>query len=121
MHLAGDGFRASAAPLTAAQVARPLHEYLEGLRYMRQQPLILAVALLGRKRLCGGRRSRYEVLDAQQPLTLRAQVLFRPVLEPVRPAHHAAAGADPHRPELAAAAHRALSGGAAQGPKICLV
>ena len=47
MHPPEGGFRASVAPLTGAQVARPWHEYVEGLRYMRQQPLILAVALLG--------------------------------------------------------------------------
>lgn len=41
------GFRAPAAPLAGAPIARPWHEYLEGLRYMRQQPLIMGIALLG--------------------------------------------------------------------------
>ena len=41
------GFRAASGTLTEAVRARPWHEYIEGLRYMRQQPLILAIALLG--------------------------------------------------------------------------
>jgi MFS family permease len=41
------GFRAAARPLTEAERARPWHEYVEGLRYMRRQPLILGIALLG--------------------------------------------------------------------------
>jgi MFS family permease len=41
------GFRPVPKPLTTANVARPWHEYVEGLRYMRRQPLILGIALLG--------------------------------------------------------------------------
>ena len=41
------GFRAASGTLAEAVRARPWHEYVEGLRYMRQQPLILAIALLG--------------------------------------------------------------------------
>jgi predicted MFS family arabinose efflux permease len=43
----GTGFRASRAALTEADVLRPGREYLEGLRYMRQHPLILGIALVG--------------------------------------------------------------------------
>ena len=39
-------FRASRAAFTETQVARPWHEYTEGLRYMRGVPLILGIALL---------------------------------------------------------------------------
>ena len=39
--------RAARRPLTQAQVARPWHEYVEGLRYMRRQPLLIGIALLG--------------------------------------------------------------------------
>ena len=46
-----------------AQRARPWHEYVEGLRYMRQQPLILAIALLGH-RLGLRRRRRADSLHA---------------------------------------------------------
>ena len=63
------GFRASVAPLTGAQVARPWHEYVEGLRYMRQQPLILAVALLGIGWASGGGA-------AQILFTLFGEVVF---------------------------------------------
>jgi MFS family permease len=41
------GFRSAAAPLIAGARARPWHEYVEGLRYMRRRPLLLAIALLG--------------------------------------------------------------------------
>jgi MFS family permease len=39
-------FRAERAALTEAQVARPWHEYVEGLRYMRHAPLILGIAVI---------------------------------------------------------------------------
>jgi len=39
-------FRAPRASLTEAQVARPWHEYVEGLRYMRSVPLILGIAVV---------------------------------------------------------------------------
>jgi MFS family permease len=41
------GFRAVRSALTETEVVRPMHEYVEGLRYMRQHPLILAIALIG--------------------------------------------------------------------------
>jgi MFS family permease len=40
------GFRPPRAALTESDVARPWHEYREGLRYMRSSPLILGLALL---------------------------------------------------------------------------
>jgi MFS family permease len=40
------GFRAERRDLSEDKVARPLHEYLEGLRYMRATPLILGVGLV---------------------------------------------------------------------------
>ncbi len=39
-------FRPQRAALTESDVARPWHEYREGLRYMRSSPLILGIALL---------------------------------------------------------------------------
>lgn len=41
------GFRAVRKALTETEVVRPWHEYVEGLRYMRDHPLILAIALIG--------------------------------------------------------------------------
>jgi MFS family permease len=41
------GFRAQRRSLTEADVVRPWHEYKEGLRYMRGEPLVLGIALLG--------------------------------------------------------------------------
>jgi MFS family permease len=40
------GFRAVRRDLSEDRVARPWHEYIEGLRYMRSQPLILAIGLV---------------------------------------------------------------------------
>jgi MFS family permease len=40
-------FRAQRTDLTEDRVARPWHEYAEGLRYMRSSPLILAIGLVG--------------------------------------------------------------------------
>ena len=39
--------RPSTRAMTEADVMRPFREYAEGLRYMRRQPLLLAIALLG--------------------------------------------------------------------------
>lgn len=47
LYLPGQGFRPLRRALTEAQVVRPLHEYAEGLRYMREHPLILGIALIG--------------------------------------------------------------------------
>jgi MFS family permease len=63
------GFRAAARPLTEAARARPWHEYAEGLRYMRQQPLILAITLLGIGWATGGGA-------AQILFTLFGEVVF---------------------------------------------
>ena len=43
LHLPGRGFRPPARALTEAQVVRPWHEYVEGLRYMRSVPLVLGL------------------------------------------------------------------------------
>jgi MFS family permease len=40
-------FRAQRSDLSEDRVARPWHEYAEGLRYMRSSPLILAIGLVG--------------------------------------------------------------------------
>ena len=47
LFVASGGFRAVRNALTETQVVRPWHEYKEGLRYMREHPLILAIALIG--------------------------------------------------------------------------
>jgi predicted MFS family arabinose efflux permease len=63
------GFRAPAAALAGAPIARPWHEYLEGLRYMRQQPLLMGIALLGIGWASGGGA-------AQILFTLFGEVVF---------------------------------------------
>jgi len=45
LHVAG-GFRAQRRDLSEDKVLRPWHEYLEGVRYMRATPLILAIGLV---------------------------------------------------------------------------
>jgi len=47
LHVAGDAFQPRKSALTEAEVVRPWHEYKEGLRYMRANPLILGIALIG--------------------------------------------------------------------------
>jgi MFS family permease len=47
LHLPGAGFRPKREALTEAEVVRPWHEYMEGLRYMRSTPLIFGIALIG--------------------------------------------------------------------------
>ncbi len=47
LFVASGGFRAVRNALTETEVVRPWHEYKEGLRYMRDHPLILAIALIG--------------------------------------------------------------------------
>jgi MFS family permease len=47
MRLAGDRVRRTDRAMTEADVMRPFREYAEGLRYLRSQPLMLAIALLG--------------------------------------------------------------------------
>ena len=46
LFLPGNGFRPPRSSLTEAEVVRPWHEYVEGLRYMRATPLILGLALI---------------------------------------------------------------------------
>jgi len=43
----GKGFRPKRKPLDETEVVRPWHEYMEGLRYMRSNPLILGIGLIG--------------------------------------------------------------------------
>jgi MFS family permease len=47
LHVEGDAFQPRRTALTEAEVVRPWHEYAEGLRYMRANPLILGIALIG--------------------------------------------------------------------------
>ena len=47
LHVEGDAFQPRKLALTEAEVVRPWHEYVEGLRYMRANPLILGIALIG--------------------------------------------------------------------------
>jgi len=39
-------FRAVRSALTETEVARPWHEYKEGLRYLRATPLLLGIAMI---------------------------------------------------------------------------
>ena len=61
--------RRRGAALTEAQVARPWHEYVEGLRYMRAHPLLIGIALLGVGWASGGGA-------AQILFTLFGEVVF---------------------------------------------
>jgi MFS family permease len=47
LHVKGGGFRPKREAITEAEVVRPWHEYMEGLRYMRATPLIFGIALIG--------------------------------------------------------------------------
>ncbi len=47
LFLPGRGFHAERRALTEAQVVRPWHEYMEGLRYLRGHPLIFGISLIG--------------------------------------------------------------------------
>src|SRR5262245_25910832 len=47
LRLAAGEPRRPAAAMTEADIMRPFREYAEGLRYMKAQPLLLAIALLG--------------------------------------------------------------------------
>ena len=44
--LPGRGFRPARASVTESEVVRPWHEYVEGLRYMRDRPLIFGIGML---------------------------------------------------------------------------
>lgn len=69
LHPPDGGFAPVPKALTTADVARPWHEYVEGLRYMRRQPLILGIALLGVGWASGGGA-------AQILFTLFGEVVF---------------------------------------------
>jgi MFS family permease len=47
LRLPAGGTRPPVMAMTEADVMRPFREYVEGLRYMKAQPLLLAIALLG--------------------------------------------------------------------------
>lgn len=47
LRVPGGVFKAQRKSLTEADVMRPLHEYTEGLRYMRRNPLVMGIAVLG--------------------------------------------------------------------------
>ncbi len=47
LRVPGGGFRPKREAITEAEVVRPWHEYIEGLRYMRSNPLIFGIALIG--------------------------------------------------------------------------
>jgi len=66
----GQSFRAERMSLTEVEVARPWHEYREGLRYMRSIPLVLAIALLAVGWATGGGA-------AQILFTLFGEVVFK--------------------------------------------
>jgi MFS family permease len=69
LRLPAGGRTTARRPLTQAQVARPWHEYVEGLRYMRRQPLLFGIALLGVGWASGGGA-------AQILFTLFGEVVF---------------------------------------------
>ena len=52
--LPGRGFRPPRAAVTEAEVVRPWHEYVEGLRYMRSRPLILGIGMIALGWATGG-------------------------------------------------------------------
>jgi MFS family permease len=64
------GFRAKRSSLTEAEVVRPWHEYVEGLRYMRQTPLIVGLALINIGWASGGGA-------AQILFTLFGEIVFK--------------------------------------------
>ena len=47
LYLAGRGFRPSSLALTETEVVRPWRDYVAGLRYLREHPLILGISLVG--------------------------------------------------------------------------
>jgi MFS family permease len=54
LFLPGRGFRAPRTAVTEAEVVRPWHEYAEGLRYMRDRPLIFGIAMIALGWATGG-------------------------------------------------------------------
>jgi len=47
LKIPGGDFKPERRAVTEADVVKPWHEYIEGLRYMRSSPLILGIALIG--------------------------------------------------------------------------
>jgi MFS family permease len=54
LFLPGRGFRPPKAAVTEAEVVRPWHEYVEGLRYMRSRPLIFGIGMIALGWATGG-------------------------------------------------------------------
>jgi hypothetical protein len=54
LSLPGRGFRPPRAAVTEADVVRPWHEYIEGLRYMRSRPLIFGIGMIALGWATGG-------------------------------------------------------------------
>ena len=54
LFLPGRGFRAPRTAVTEAEVVRPWHEYVEGLRYMRSRPLIFGIGMIALGWATGG-------------------------------------------------------------------
>lgn len=70
LHSARGHFRAQSQSLDETQVARPWHEYREGLGYMVRSPLILGIALIGVGWASGGGA-------AQVLFTLFSELVFK--------------------------------------------
>lgn len=54
LRVRGGSFSAKSKALTETEIARPWHEYIEGLRYMRSVPLLTGIALLAAGWATGG-------------------------------------------------------------------
>jgi MFS family permease len=70
MRVPGGSFRAERKALTEAEVVRPWHEYVEGLRYMRATPLIFGIAMVNVGWATGGGA-------AQILFSLFGEIVFR--------------------------------------------
>jgi MFS family permease len=70
LRLTGDGFRANHRGITETDVARPWHEYREGLSYMVKTPLILGIGLIAVGWASGGGA-------AQVLFTLFSELVFK--------------------------------------------
>lgn len=70
LHLPGRGFRPPRRAFTEAEVVRPWHEYVEGLRYMRTVPLIMGLLIVNIGWASGGGA-------AQILFTLFGEVVFK--------------------------------------------
>ncbi len=70
LRVPGGSFRAERKALTEAEVVRPWHEYVEGLRYMRATPLIFGIAMVNVGWATGGGA-------AQILFSLFGEIVFR--------------------------------------------